>query len=79
MDSSAITVMLVLTLIMPGDKPNITYKEAMPSIEECLRELRIFLNSYPPDNLEANALGAQCVKRLEKSSPTHMSGESKWP
>ncbi len=69
MDPSSITMMMVLTLIMPGDKPNITYKEAMPSIEECLRESRIFLNSYPPDNLEAEALGAQCVKRVVKASP----------
>ncbi len=69
MDSSSIMIMLVITLIMPGDKSNISYREGMHSIEECLRESRIFLNSNPPESIEAEAIGAQCVKRVVKASP----------
>jgi hypothetical protein len=60
-------VLLIITIITADDKPDVTYKEPMPSVKVCLEEAERFLNIEFPEFIVAQGVSAQCIAKREKA------------
>ncbi len=65
---SSHVIMLILTIVTDGNKPDITRRLTMPDLQTCVEQAADYLKSKPPAG--AQGLGAACFVPKEVELPS---------
>ncbi len=63
-------VILSVAILTSEGKPNLKYREPMPSMEVCVDELKRFLLHKLPELIEAKRVMAQCEGPVVQDAPS---------